>query len=246
MGYEKQMKNLSIDKGFPSIGYIVNNWPQTKNILKKFILSNHKKPDLCSLAITCMHELQVFKINSIKSVLIKCSKLCARNINYNTYHDQHHFKSVLVISCILAKHLSLNYRERVLLIFIALTHDMNHQGRRVLGAKPFYQENKSYEGLEKLLFKKILNYKEMKRIKRIFQSTYFPVKPDHVNDEIEKIILDADILSSLMFGPDVGIKLARRLKHEIRYNEKTELLFTNFLKLLGEKCLYLDFSKNSC
>ena len=108
-----------------------------------------------------------------------------------------------------------------------------------------FSKKKFYRILESLI-KKILNYKEMKRIKRIFQSTYFPVKPDHVNDQIEKIILDADILSSLMFGPDVGIKLARRLKHEIRYNEKTELLFTNFLKLLGEKCLYLDFSKKSC
>ena len=240
------MKNYLIDKGFPSINYIVNNWPLTKNTLKKFILSNHKKPDLYSLTIACMNELRIFKINSYKSILLKCSRLCARNVYYNTYHDQHHFKAVLVISCILAKHLNLKYRDRVLLIFIALTHDMNHQGRRILGATPFYQENKSYEGLEKLLFKKVLNHDQMKRIKKIFQSTYFPIKPENVTDKLEKIILDADILSSLMFGPDVGIKLASRLKHEIRYNDKTELLFTNFLKMLGEKCLYLDFSKNSC
>ena len=86
----------------------------------------------------------------------------------------------------------------------------------------------------------------MKRIKRIFESTFFPVKPENVVDDIEKIILDADILASLMFGPRVGVKLAGRLKQEIRYNSDSELLFSNFLKLLGGKCLYLDYSKKSC
>ena len=46
-----------------------------------------------------------------------------------------------------------------------------------------------------------------------------------------------------MFGPDVGIKLARRLKHEIRYEMKTELLFTNFLKVTEEKMLISRFFK---
>ena len=86
----------------------------------------------------------------------------------------------------------------------------------------------------------------MKRIKKIFESTFFPVKPENVEDDLEKIILDADILSSLMFGPQVGVKLASRLKQEIRYNDDSELLFSNFLKLLGAKCLYLDYSKKSC
>ena len=105
---------------------------------------------------------------------------------------------------------------------------------------------KQINQVEKIIFRNVLNFEEMKRIKRIFQSTYFPVKPEKVSDILEKIILDADIVSSLMFGPKVGIKLARRVKQEIRYNDKTELLFTNFLKLLGEKCLYLSFSKDSC
>ena len=86
----------------------------------------------------------------------------------------------------------------------------------------------------------------MKRIKRIFESTFFPIKPENVDDNLEKIILDADILPSLMFGPQVGMQLARRLKQEIRYNDNSELLFTNFLKLLGGKCLYLDYSKKAC
>ena len=240
------MSGFVIDKGLPSISYIVNNWPQTKDILKKFILSNQRNPDLYTLTINCLYELKVFKLEALKPILKKLSKLCTRNVYYNTYHDPHHFKAVLVISCILAKQINLKYKERVLLIIIALTHDINHQGRRILSSKAYYQENKSYDQVEKIIFRNVLNFEEMKRIKRIFQSTYFPVKPEKVSDILEKIILDADILSSLMFGPKVGIKLARRLKQEIRYNDKTELLFTNFLKLLGEKCLYLSFSKDLC
>ena len=246
MGNEKQMRNFPLDKGLPSVDYIVKNWPRTKCILKKYILSNHKQPDLYSIAIICLKELKVFKLKDYKSIIRKLSKLCLRNTCYNTYHDSHHFKSVLVISCILGKQINLKYKDRLLLVIIALTHDMNHQGRRILMSKPYYQELKSYEGLEKILFKKIFIFKELKRIKRIFESTFFPVKPENVEDDLEKIILDADILSSLMFGPQVGVKLASRLKQEIRYHDDSELLFSNFLKLLGGKCLYLDYSKKSC
>ena len=240
------MRNFPLDKGLPSINYIVKNWPRTKCVLKKYILSNHKQPDLYSTVMICLKELKFFKVEVYKSIIKKLSKLCLRNNCSNSYHDSHHFKSVLVISCILGKQINLKYKDRLLLVIIALTHDMNHQGRRILISKPYSQELKSYGRLEKILFRKILNFKELKRIKRIFESTFFPIKPENVEDDLEKIILDADILSSLMFGPQVGVKLASRLKQEIRYNDHSELLFSNFLKLLGGKCLYLDYSKKSC
>ncbi len=240
------MKDFPLDKGLPSINYIVKNWPRTKCILKKYILSNQKQPDLFSIAIICLKELKVFKVKNYKPIIKKLSKLCLRNTCFNTYHDSHHFKSVLVISCILGKQINLKYKDRLLLVIIALTHDMHHQGRRIIMSKPYYQELKSYRGLEKILFRKILNFKELMRIKKIFESTFFPIKPESVEDDLEKIILDADILASLMFGPQVGVQLARRLKQEIRYNDDSELLFSNFLKLLEGKCLYLDCSKKSC
>lgn len=240
------MKNHPIDRGLPSISYIVNNWPRTKYILKKIVLSNHKKPDLFNLTLICLKEMKVFKVSHVKKVIKQLSFQCSKNISFNSYHDQHHFKTVLILSCILGKQINLNYKDRILLMIVALTHDMNHQGRRIKTAIPYYQEDLSYQGLEKIIFKKILRLSEIKRIKRIFRSTYFPIKPDNVLDNVEKIILDADILASLMFGAEVGMKLAGRLKYEIRYNEKTELLFTNFLNFLGGKCLYLDYSKKSC
>ena len=91
------MKKRVIDKGWPTISYIVNNWPRTKNILKKFILSNHKKPNLFDLSVVCLNELKVFKIQEYKPVLFKLSKLCSRNIYFNTYHDQHH---LLIFHCV--------------------------------------------------------------------------------------------------------------------------------------------------
>ncbi len=240
------MTKLPLEKGYPNLNYISNNWPRTKSILKKFILSNHRKPDLFQLTKICLKELKVYKLKNYEVIIKKLTNICSRNISFNTYHDSHHFKTVMIISCILAKKIKLKYRDRILLIIIALTHDMNHQGRRILSKKPFYQEERSCNDLKRILFKKILSFKEMNRIRKIFKSTYFPVKPTNVSDDVEKIILDSDILASLMFGPNVGIKLAGRLKQEIRYDNETELLFTNFLKLLGDKCLYLDYSKNSC
>ena len=51
---------------------------------------------------------------------------------------------------------------------------------------------------------------------------------------------------SLMFGMKTGMKFASRLKHEIRFDDKADILFRGFLKLLDSKSLYLDSSKKSC
>ena len=237
------MRKLPFEKNYPSISYIVSNWPKSKNILKKFILSNHKKPDLYKLCISCLRDLNVKKIGGFQVVLQKLSKRCLRNVTCNTYHNEHHYKAVIVISCLLAKLINLkNDDEKILLVIIALSHDLSHNGRRV-SKVPYFQENKSFFELQKLLFKKIPNLKKNKRIHRIFRSTYFPVKPEKVDDKIEKIILDADILASLMFGIDVGIELAKRLKHEIRFEDKSDVLFSGFLSLLQNKSLYLESSK---
>ena len=239
------MKHFPFEKNYPSLSYIVNNWPRTKPILKKYILSKQKKPDFYRLCLNFLNDLNIKKIGNFKQVLKKLSKRCSFNFQYNTYHDQHHFKTVLIISCLLAKLVNLNRNDRLLVVLIALTHDLKHQGRRII-KEPYYQEDKSALEFHRIIFKNILNHKQWKRINKVFRNTFFPIKPENVEDNLEKIILDADILPSLMFGPQVGVKLASRLKQEIRYNDDSELLFSNFLKLLGGKCLYLDYSKKSC
>ena len=55
------MRNFPLDKGLPSLSYIATNWPRTKCILKKYILSNHKLPDLYSIAIICLKELKFLR-----------------------------------------------------------------------------------------------------------------------------------------------------------------------------------------
>ena len=240
------MRHHPFEKNFPSITYIVNTWPKSKHLLKKFVVSNHKKPDFYKLCKICLNDLNVHKIGKLKLTIKKLSRVCSMNTTFNTYHDQHHFKSVLVIACILAKLSNLkNQEEKILLVILALTHDLGHQGRRIK-KEPYYQEKKSFNELSRVLFKDLLNFKKNERIKRIFKSTYFPIKPDYVEDIIEKIILDADILGSLMFGLNVGIEFAKRLKHELRFDIKSDLLFSGFLNLLNDKTLYLDSSKKSC
>ena len=225
------MRQYIFEKGYPSLSYIAKNWPRTKYLLKKFVLSNQKKPDFYILCINCLKDLNVLKISKYKKIFKKLSKLSSKNFTFNTYHDQHHFKSVVLIACLLAKLSKLKLEEdKILLVIIALTHDLNHQGRRVIDI-PYYQEDKSFKDLSYIFYKKMTNNK-YSRIKRIFRSTFFPIKPVFVNDHLEKIILDADILASLMFGMNTGITFARRLKHEIRFENKTDILFRGFLKLL--------------
>ena len=240
------MRNYPFEKNFPSISYIANNWPRTKDVLKRFVLSNHKPPDLYNLCLNCLNDLNVHKIDKMKPILKKLSTLCSKNVTYNTYHDSHHFKSVIIIACLLAKLSNLkNNEDKFLLIIIALTHDLGHLGRRIQN-RSFYQEEKSFSELSRNLFRAKPNFKKNQRIKKIFRSTYFPIKPEKVDDHVQKIILDADILASLMFGLDVGVEFASRLKHELRFEGGSKQLFSGFLKFLDNKSLYLDSSKNSC
>ena len=239
------MRHFPFEKNYPSLSYIVNNWPRTKPILKKYILSKQKKPNFYRLCLNFLNDLNIKKLGNFKQVLKKLSNRCSFNFQYNTYHDQHHFKTVLIISCLLAKLVNLNRNDRILVVLIALTHDLNHQGRRVI-KQPYYQEDKSALEFHRIIFKNILNHKKWKRINKVFRNTFFPMKPNNVNDNLEKIILDADILASLMFGVDTGIEFATRLKHEIRFEDDAKKLFGGFLNILSDKSLYLDSSKDSC
>ena len=90
-----------------------------------------------------MKDLNVFKIRDYNLILKKLARSSSNNFTFNSYHDQHHFKSVILIACLLAKLSKLKFNEeKILLVIIALTHDINHQGRRVIN-QPYYQEDKS-------------------------------------------------------------------------------------------------------
>ena len=112
--------------------------------------------------------MNVHKIDKMKPVLKKLSILCTKNVTYNTYHDSHHFKSVIIIACLLAKLSNLkNNEDKLLLVIIALTHDLGHLGRRVQNIS-FFQEEKSFKELSRILFKVKPNFNKNQRIKKIF------------------------------------------------------------------------------
>ena len=239
------MRNYPFEKNYPSLSYIANNWPKTKPLLKRFVLSNHKKPDFYRMSINSLKDMNINRMGNYKLVLKKLARLSSLNTTFNTYHDQHHFKTVLIISCLLAKLINLDRKDRLLLVVIALAHDLLHSGRRILKT-PYYQELRSFSHLKYILSKTIFKHKDLNRIRRIFRSTFFLIKPDNVDDNLEKIILDADVLASLVFGIETGVEFARRLKHEIRFEKGSTQLFEGFLKLIKDKSLYLDSSKKSC
>ena len=54
-----------LEKNMPSINYIINNWPRSKSILKKFILSKHSAPDLFNICKLSLRELKVFREKKI-------------------------------------------------------------------------------------------------------------------------------------------------------------------------------------
>ena len=57
MGYEKQMRQYIFEKHYPSLSYIAKNWPRSKYLLKKFVLSNQKKPNFFNICTNCLKDL---------------------------------------------------------------------------------------------------------------------------------------------------------------------------------------------
>lgn len=232
------MRQYIFEKNFPSLQYIFLRWPKSKDIILKYSLFHFKKPDFFKLSIICMKELQIDIKNPLYFPLSKLAILCSKNVNSNKYHDQHHFKSVLLIACLFAKISKIKRNERLLIIILALVHDMNHQGKRIVN-KPYYQEKKTIQALEKVIYRKLLNNKIWKRINRILLNTYFPIEPEKNNDLVEKIILNADLAGSLIFGFRNGLKLAEKLKNEISYKNKSLTLYKDFLEKIETR--RLDF-----
>ena len=58
------MKNYPFEKNYPSLSYIVNNWPKTKPLLKRFVLSNHKKPEFYKMSINLLNDMNIKKMGN--------------------------------------------------------------------------------------------------------------------------------------------------------------------------------------
>ena len=231
------MRQYIFEKSYPSLDYIVLRWPKCRHAIAKYALSNYIKPDLLKVSKACLKSLNFYKKDPLLLVIKDLTKKCSRNFTSNKYHDQHHFKAVLVISCLFAKLYKLKNKDKILLVIIALTHDMSHQGKRIISHQ-FYQEKKTINELRCMVYKKLLNRITWIRIKRIILNTYFPINPMVSNDIVEKIILDSDIASSTLFGFRNGLKLSKRLKNEIGFNEKSIILYKNFLNLIKSRKFY--------
>ena len=232
------MRQYIFEKNMPSLDYISNRWPKSRAILSKYSMSNYKKPDLFKLSLACLNGLNHYQRTPLTKSIRELSLICSKNFNSNKYHDQHHFKAVLLLASVFAKVSQLKQIDNLLIVILSLTHDMSHQGRRIIN-NPYYQEKKTIKHLEKIIFRKILNQQTWNRIKRILLNTYFPVIPKKSSDIVEKIILNADLASSIIFGKKNGLILTRRLKNEINFKDKSINLYSKFIGNVDKRDLSL-------
>lgn len=228
------MSNTLFEKNIPSINYISSRWPNSKIYLGKYFFKNFNRPDFFKLTTLCLKALKFPTRRNHKILLRNLSNKCNTNFNNNKYHNFHHFKAVLLISTILAVKSKIDKNDAFLIVIISLTHDMGHLGKRIL-KKPYFQEKKTIIDLEKILFKYLLNGEKWRRIKRIILNTFFKNLPNYPKDRVEKIILTADVASSIIFGKKNGLLMASKLKLEINYNGHSSKLYEDFVTLCKQR-----------
>ena len=230
------MKQNIFEKNVPSLSYMKIRWPKSIFVIRKYLTCVKKTPNFERICYCFLRDLQYKNIQLFRGILKTLSKKCSMNFTSNKYHDQHHFKSVLLISYILTKKKKINDFEKILLLILSLAHDMDHQGKRII-KKHYYQEEKTLKALQFILFKKLLSFKKWQRIKKIILNTFFLIKPADSMDLIEKIILSSDVASGILFGCDSGLKMASKLKHESNLSTSSIQLYKEFLKKLDERNL---------
>ena len=97
------MRQYIFEKNMPSLDYISNRWPKSRSILSKYSMSNYKKPDLFKLSLACLKGLNHYQRTPLTKSIRELSLICSKNFNSNKYHDQHHFKAVLLLASVFAK-----------------------------------------------------------------------------------------------------------------------------------------------
>ena len=136
----------------------------------------------------------------------------------NHYHHAGHFAHVVIASGLLAYASGLSARERALLVLAALVHDLHHSGRYA-PRKLFAQQTASARRAMRIVLGSGGDACLSLRLLWLLKATALTFRDDRKailsDDDLARLLADADLFSSLFFSRQKAVQLTRRLNLEM-------------------------------
>ena len=162
-----------------------------------------------------------------------------RNPHCNKYHHDWHNKTVMIMAAILSENLKSKPEQRFNLLFSAMVHDLDHRGR-YMSHQDFVEERRSAliagrrlygrrggEGRSWRLLNDRLDHTAFRRGHLMEYGT----------NDITAILMDADIMASLVFPIKPVQELTGNLKQELKSKQSADEMLKNFINLVAERGL---------
>ena len=168
-------------------------------------------------------------------------RAASKNIHSNSYHHPWHTMTVMILSAMLGRRAHIGQDEMDELMTLALIHDLDHRGKM---ASPiiYQEEERSAKIASSRLFGRYSGHYfgragQQHDLRSALRATAFGAKDHQINDDVTALLVDADILASLIFPYDDVIKLTKGLKKEKGATTPSEATLQAFLKAAGKRGL---------
>ena len=164
----------------------------------------------------------------------------------NKYHQSGHYAHVVIAAGLLAAASGLGARDTAILVLAALTHDLDHHGRRSRHTL-YAQELWSASLTSRILARYRGDARLQTQIHRLLKATALTNDGARrqilATDRLAGLITDADVFASVFFDRNRARQFTRLLKLEQRLPGAPDDLLTRFLALIAAEGLQSEAAR---
>ena len=162
-------------------------------------------------------------------------RAASKNMHSNGYHHPWHTMTVMMMAGILGTYAEFSQDEMSRLMIYALVHDLDHRGQ-FSPHQRYVEEARSAKIANNRLFGQHSGLGQAQMaLNEALRATTFGGDESCPDDEVVKVLVDADIFASVIFPYAAALSLTKGLKFEQRDQAPSVETLDKFLSLVAEK-----------
>lgn len=162
-------------------------------------------------------------------------KAVSKNMHSNGYHHPWHTMTVMMMAGLLGTHAELSQDEMSRLMIYALVHDLDHRGK-FSPHQHYAEEDRSAKIANNRLFGQLSGLGQAQMaLHEALHATAFGSDEACPDDDVVKILVDADIFASVIFPYQAALALTKGLKLEQRHQAPSAEILDKFLLVVAAK-----------
>ena len=162
-------------------------------------------------------------------------RAASKNMHSNGYHHPWHTMTVMILSAVLGQQATLSSAQMKTLMIYALVHDLDHRGG-FASLRIYDEEMRSAQIANRRLHAQYsARGRDQNALESALRASAFGAKDHQIDDEITSLLVDADILGSVIFPFEDVLKLTKGLKLEKRAGTPSLNTLQSFLNAVSAK-----------